>query len=180
MTRGRALRWLLGLAALVVAWGGLQALSDSAALQGLGVHATAEASPQAQPTGAPAPAAAANEHKASKLEKLSCFGCHSLEHYKKGKPKPVPPPEDVTLAAGTTATDAAEPAAAASPTEAADDADEEGEGDQAEAEDGADEEKAEFSHTLHDEEVGGHCHVCHAFTGHFQVTIRKGTCDGCH
>ncbi len=38
----------------------------------------------------------------------------------------------------------------------------------------------EFSHTLHQQEVGGHCHVCHALEGHFQVTIRKETCAGCH
>jgi hypothetical protein len=41
-------------------------------------------------------------------------------------------------------------------------------------------ETAEFSHTFHQKEGVGHCHMCHAFEGHFQVTIRKETCAGCH
>jgi hypothetical protein len=36
----------------------------------------------------------------------------------------------------------------------------------------------EFSHSKH--RNVGHCHVCHAFEGHFQVTIRRKTCEGCH
>ena len=36
----------------------------------------------------------------------------------------------------------------------------------------------DFSHDAH-EEVG-HCHMCHAFEGHFQATIRRQTCEGCH
>jgi hypothetical protein len=37
-----------------------------------------------------------------------------------------------------------------------------------------------FSHDLHAEEVGGHCHKCHAFKGHFEVVIREETCGECH
>ncbi len=36
----------------------------------------------------------------------------------------------------------------------------------------------EFAHSKH--ENVGHCHVCHAFEGHFQATIRRKTCEGCH
>jgi hypothetical protein len=39
-------------------------------------------------------------------------------------------------------------------------------------------EGAEFAHSKH--ENVGHCHVCHAFKGHFQATIRRKTCEGCH
>ena len=38
----------------------------------------------------------------------------------------------------------------------------------------------DFSHDQHREEGVGHCHVCHAFSGHFEVVVRRGTCDGCH
>lgn len=37
-----------------------------------------------------------------------------------------------------------------------------------------------FSHDLHAGEGLVHCHLCHAFEGHFQVTIRKATCEECH
>lgn len=43
-----------------------------------------------------------------------------------------------------------------------------------------DEPKGEFSHKVHQEQGVGHCHMCHALEGHFQVTIRKETCAGCH
>ena len=83
--------------------------------------------------------AEAPKPKGTRLERLPCFGCHNIEHYRKGKPK-------------------APPAAGAA------------EGEQT----------AEFSHTLHQEQDVGHCHMCHAIEGHFQVTIRKETCAGCH
>ena len=38
----------------------------------------------------------------------------------------------------------------------------------------------EFPHETHKEEGIGHCHMCHAFSGHFQVTIRRETCEECH
>lgn len=37
-----------------------------------------------------------------------------------------------------------------------------------------------FSHDLHVGEGLVHCHLCHAFEGHFQVSIRKATCEECH
>ncbi len=37
-----------------------------------------------------------------------------------------------------------------------------------------------FSHALHADEEVGHCHMCHAFTGHFQVVTRQETCAECH
>lgn len=37
-----------------------------------------------------------------------------------------------------------------------------------------------FPHKTHLEEGIGHCHMCHAFSGHFQVTIRRETCEECH
>ena len=37
-----------------------------------------------------------------------------------------------------------------------------------------------FSHAQHAEEGVGHCHKCHAFKGHFQVTTREATCEDCH
>lgn len=86
-----------------------------------------------------------------RLARLPCFGCHNLEHYRKGKPA-------LANAPAATATD-----------------DDEGE---AEGEDGPP--KGEFSHTLHAQEGVGHCHVCHALTGHFHVTMRKETCEACH
>ncbi len=91
-------------------------------------------------------AEAAPKKAATRLERLPCFGCHNIEHYRKGKPK---------------AAAAAAGAPEGKPTE-------------------------EFSHTLHQEENAGHCHVCHAFEGHFQVTIRKDarkgreSCGNCH
>ena len=93
-------------------------------------------------TAQPAPVARPHKTAASHLESLPCFGCHNIEHFRKGKPKP--------LAAAATASD----------------------------DDVA--ETAEFSHTVHQQEGVGHCHMCHAFEGHFQVTIRKETCAGCH
>lgn len=36
----------------------------------------------------------------------------------------------------------------------------------------------DFSHEAH-EDVG-HCHVCHAFEGHFQAVIRRQVCEDCH
>lgn len=88
-----------------------------------------------------APAANQASHKAAgtRLEQLPCFGCHNIEHYRKGKPKPVVP-----------------------------------------AKEDGDEPSKEFSHTLHQQEGVGHCHMCHAFEGHFRVVIRKETCAGCH
>lgn len=40
----------------------------------------------------------------------------------------------------------------------------------------------DFPHVMHEQEqgVGGHCHKCHAFEGHFQVTVRKEVCAECH
>ena len=35
-----------------------------------------------------------------------------------------------------------------------------------------------FSHEEHDR--SGHCHVCHAFTGHAESVIRKEACVECH
>ncbi|MCB9525295.1 MAG: hypothetical protein H6702_18245 [Myxococcales bacterium] len=35
-----------------------------------------------------------------------------------------------------------------------------------------------FNHPKH--AGAGHCHGCHAFEGHFQVTIRQEHCDVCH
>jgi len=97
----------------------------------------AQVAAHGQPAAAPAPAPKA---RVPLIERLPCFGCHNIEHYRKGRPKPAVP-------------------AAGAP---------EGEP------------SAEFSHTLHQEQDVGHCHVCHAFEGHFQVTIRKETCAGCH
>ena len=37
-----------------------------------------------------------------------------------------------------------------------------------------------FPHATHREEGAGHCHRCHAFQGHFEVVIRKETCEECH
>lgn len=37
-----------------------------------------------------------------------------------------------------------------------------------------------FPHATHRQEGAGHCHRCHAFQGHFEVTIRKATCEECH
>ncbi len=37
-----------------------------------------------------------------------------------------------------------------------------------------------FPHDLHKEEGAGHCHVCHAFQGHFHTVIREDTCEECH
>lgn len=37
-----------------------------------------------------------------------------------------------------------------------------------------------FSHDLHAKEGLVHCHRCHAFEGHFQVTTRMKTCEECH
>ena len=37
-----------------------------------------------------------------------------------------------------------------------------------------------FPHATHREEGAGHCHRCHAFQGHFEVIIRKATCEECH
>ncbi len=89
--------------------------------------------------GAHAPAPVAHKPALTRLERLPCFGCHNIEHYRKGKPK----------VAG------AAPAAEGEPS-------------------------AEFSHVFHQEQGVGHCHVCHAMQGHFEVTIRKETCAGCH
>lgn len=94
---------------------------------------SAAANPQA------AVAAPAHKPSGTLLERLPCFGCHNIEHFRKGNPK-------AQIQAGTA----------------------------------ADEPKAEFSHTLHEGEGVGHCHMCHAFEGHFQVVIRKETCAGCH
>ena len=87
-------------------------------------------------TTAPAPA---HKPALSHLERLPCFGCHNIEHYRKGKPKLHKPQGDDDVA-----------------------------------------ETPEFSHTVHEKEGVGHCHVCHALEGHFHVTIRKETCAGCH
>ena len=38
----------------------------------------------------------------------------------------------------------------------------------------------EFSHELHAEEDLVHCHLCHAFHGHLQVTTRDEVCEKCH
>ena len=35
-----------------------------------------------------------------------------------------------------------------------------------------------FGHRAH--EAAGHCHVCHAFASHFEVTVRKEHCGSCH
>ena len=35
-----------------------------------------------------------------------------------------------------------------------------------------------FGHPAH--EGAGHCHVCHAFEGHFAVTVREDHCGVCH
>lgn len=35
-------------------------------------------------------------------------------------------------------------------------------------------------HALHKEEGVGHCHTCHAFSGHFKVSVRKEACEECH
>jgi hypothetical protein len=35
-----------------------------------------------------------------------------------------------------------------------------------------------FSHRVH--EAAGHCHVCHAFSSHFEVIVRKEHCGTCH
>ena len=40
--------------------------------------------------------------------------------------------------------------------------------------------RAAFPHALHREEGVGHCHSCHAITGHFQMRVRKDTCAQCH
>ncbi len=37
-----------------------------------------------------------------------------------------------------------------------------------------------FPHATHRQEGAGHCHRCHAFQGHFEVVIRKDTCEECH
>ena len=36
----------------------------------------------------------------------------------------------------------------------------------------------QFNHPKH--AGAGHCHSCHAFEGHFQITIREEHCDVCH
>lgn len=38
--------------------------------------------------------------------------------------------------------------------------------------------ESRFSHRAH--EAAGHCHVCHAFSPHFEVTVRKEHCGTCH
>lgn len=35
-----------------------------------------------------------------------------------------------------------------------------------------------FGHPQH--AVAGHCHVCHAFSQHFEVVVRKENCGQCH
>lgn len=40
-------------------------------------------------------------------------------------------------------------------------------------------ESEDFPHEVHADEVG-HCHLCHAFEPHMQVTVRLATCDTCH
>jgi hypothetical protein len=37
-----------------------------------------------------------------------------------------------------------------------------------------------FSHKRHAKELGTHCHLCHAFKGHFEVVTRKDLCAECH
>lgn len=38
--------------------------------------------------------------------------------------------------------------------------------------------ESRFGHRVH--EAAGHCHVCHAFSSHFEVTVRKEHCGTCH
>lgn len=45
--------------------------------------------------------------------------------------------------------------------------------------DGDEADDEHFGHREHLEEVS-HCHTCHAFQGHFQVSVRRGVCDECH
>lgn len=58
---------------------------------------------------------------AKKIEDLSCFTCHNIEHYREG---------------------------------------------------------SDFSHAAHEDL--GHCHLCHAFEGHFETKVREEVCDECH
>ena len=109
---------------------------DSTVFVGFSVQAALETPAASAHAVAPTPT---HKPALSRLERLPCFGCHNIEHFRKGKPKPL-----------------VQPGAAAG------------------------EPKPEFSHTLHQDEGVGHCHMCHAFEGHFQVVIRKETCAGCH
>ena len=38
-----------------------------------------------------------------------------------------------------------------------------------------------FPHASEDhEDIMGHCHLCHAFQGHFEIVTRKTACEECH
>jgi hypothetical protein len=71
----------------------------------------------------PPPAATTSRATRAKprIEELSCFGCHNIEHYQTAE---------------------------------------------------------KFPHKQH--RKSGHCHVCHAFTGHAESVIRKEACVECH
>ncbi|OIP31239.1 MAG: hypothetical protein AUK47_22815 [Deltaproteobacteria bacterium CG2_30_63_29] len=38
----------------------------------------------------------------------------------------------------------------------------------------------DFPHSIHLEQEIGHCHMCHAFDGHFEASVREEICEDCH
>lgn len=98
---------------------------------------------------------------------LPCFDCHALAHYLHGAPA-----EKTPLPAVASPTEASVTLAGEAPDEP-DEEDEEDEEDEGPP-------RGSFPHALHAEEGAGHCHMCHAFKGHFQVVTREATCGECH